>query len=85
MISCRYTFAVDISSDNIIIFRDKNHPVWSRLSPDKTLEECGYKGQSWFNPVEQTLYYDYALMGDDCPLMQADYYFTGHRSRKYNA
>lgn len=66
---------VGIQSTTITIFRDKARSPECKLPEDKTLEECGYDGRDWFNPIEHVLYYDYASEFNECPILMCDHYF----------
>ncbi|CAL1539365.1 unnamed protein product [Lymnaea stagnalis] len=65
----------DISSTKLAVFRDKSRSADSVLSPDITLEEYGFNGDSRDSPEEQTLFYDYTVEFTDCPILMCDHYF----------
>ncbi|XP_019629836.1 PREDICTED: uncharacterized protein LOC109474060 [Branchiostoma belcheri] len=65
----------DIATTRLKVFRDDTRTQEALLFPDMTLAECGYEGDSRQNPEEVTLYYDYGVEFNDCPLLLCDYYF----------
>lgn len=67
---------VGIRSTTITIFRDKTRSSESELPLNLTLEECGYEGREWHNPIEHVIYYDYTSEFNECPILMCDHYFT---------
>lgn len=67
---------VGIQSSTITVFRDKSRLPESELTENMTLEECGYDGRDWYNPIEHVLYYDYTSEFRECPILMCDHYFT---------
>ena len=65
----------DISSSKLAVFRDRSRSPESVLSPDMTLEECGFPGDSYHSPEEVILFYDYTVEFTDCPILMCDHYF----------
>lgn len=65
----------DISSTKLSVFRDRSRSVETVLSPDLTLEECGFQGDSLESPEEIILFYDYTVEFTDCPILMCDHYF----------
>ncbi|XP_005101958.1 uncharacterized protein LOC101853244 [Aplysia californica] len=65
----------DISSTKLAVFRDRSRNAESVLSPDMTLEECGFVGDSRESPEELVLFYDYTVEFTDCPILMCDHYF----------
>ncbi|GFS16805.1 calcium-dependent protein kinase 5 [Elysia marginata] len=65
----------DISSSKLAVFRDRSRSPESVLSPDMTLEDCGFPGDSYHSPEEVTLFYDYTVEFTDCPILMCDHYF----------
>ncbi|GFO25361.1 calcium-dependent protein kinase 5 [Plakobranchus ocellatus] len=65
----------DISSSKLAIFRDRSRSPESVLSPDMTLEECGFPGDNCYSPEEVVLFYDYTVEFTDCPILMCDHYF----------
>lgn len=66
---------VGIQSTTLAVFRDKSRSEESKLEPHMTVEECGYDGRDWHNPMEHVLYYDYTSEFNDCPILMCDHYF----------
>lgn len=67
---------VGVQSSTISVFRDKSRSAEAELSQHMTLEECGYEGRDWHNPVEHVIYYDYTSEFNTCPILMCDHYFT---------
>ncbi|KAK0060923.1 dystonin [Biomphalaria pfeifferi] len=64
-----------ISSTKLAIFYDKTRFAESVLSPNMTLEECGFIGDFKGCPEEVTLFYDYTVEFSECPILMSDFYF----------
>jgi len=80
---CLWLFIVDVPSNTIRIYREKSHNRKYLLPNHQSLEECGFIGShQWFNLPEQTLYYDYQIEFNRCPLLLADSYFVSHRGNQ---
>ena len=67
---------VGIQSSTISLFRDKSRSAEAELPHDLTLDECGYEGREWHNPMEHVIYYDYTSEFNSCPILMCDHYFT---------
>lgn len=64
-----------IMSTKLSIFHDKSRSREAMLPVHKTLQELGYEGDTYDDPEELTLYYDYKVEFIDCPLLLCDHYF----------
>lgn len=64
-----------IMSTKLSIFHDKSRSREAMLPVQKTLQELGYEGDTYDDPEELTLFYDYKVEFIDCPLLLCDHYF----------
>jgi len=64
-----------ILSTKLSIFYDKSRSREAMLPIDQTLSELGFEGDTYDDPEEVTLYYDYKVEFVDCPLLLCDFYF----------
>ena len=64
-----------IISTKLSIFYDKSRSREAMLPIHMTLQELGYEGDTFDDPDEVTLYYDYKVEFTDCPLLLCDHYF----------
>ncbi|XP_047428006.1 uncharacterized protein LOC124997963 [Mugil cephalus] len=64
-----------IQTSRLEVFRSRVPTEDARLSPESSLEECGFQGGPEQSPPEATVYYDYSLLFTDCPVLNCDHYF----------
>ncbi|WAR12424.1 hypothetical protein MAR_026604 [Mya arenaria] len=64
-----------IMSTKLSIFFDKSRSREAMLPLEQTLQDLGFEGDTYDDPEELTLYYDYKVEFIDCPLLLCDYYF----------
>lgn len=67
--------STEITSGQIRVYASKNCKQEECLLLRSSLEECGFEGGSMYNPQIGTLFYDYFVEYDDCPLLNCDFYF----------
>lgn len=53
---------------------EQDHPV-SALPDHSSLEDVGIIGGTKFHPAKQTMFYDYEIEDDFCPILLCDHYF----------
>ncbi|KAK3086156.1 hypothetical protein FSP39_014418 [Pinctada imbricata] len=61
-------------STKLAVFSDDSRNRESMLSPEMTLKELGYEGDSMEDPEELLLYYDYKVEFNDCPILMCDHF-----------
>ena len=66
---------VGIQTYRLEVFRSRVPREEARLTPESSLEECGFRGGPEETPPEDTVYYDYTLLFTDCPVLNCDHYF----------
>lgn len=66
---------VGIQTYRLEVFRSRVPREEARLTPESSLEECGFRGGPEETPPEDTVYYDYTLPFTDCPVLNCDHYF----------
>ena len=64
-----------IMSTKLTVFYDKSRSREAMLPINLTLRELGYEGDTFDDPEEVTLYYDYKVEFTDCPILLCDHYF----------
>jgi hypothetical protein len=74
----------DIASMMIQIYKESSKSKGTALDNSKSLEYYGYTG-GLYNEVKKNgeklvLFYDYATLGTDCPILNSDYYFHSYSS-----
>lgn len=71
-----------ITSNKIIIYRDNTRSKSSKLDEFKNLEYYGIEGYSYEEAKQLThvdrvlLYYDYAILDNNDPILNSDFYFN---------
>jgi hypothetical protein len=74
----------DIASTMIQIYKEASKSKGTALDNSKSLEFYGYTGGP-YNDVKKSseklmLFYDYATLGNDCPILNCDFYFHSYSS-----
>lgn len=74
----------DIASTKISIFTDTSRSKQSHLDENKTLRHYGFTGAP-YNDVaagndKTVLYYDYAILGNNDPILNCDIYFHNYKN-----
>lgn len=64
-----------IMSTKLSIFHDKSRRREAMLPMHMALKDLGYEGDTYDDPEELTLFYDYKVEFIDCPLLLCDHYF----------
>jgi len=62
-------------STKLTIFRDRSFSREAVLPIEMTLQDLGYEGDTYDDPEEVELFYDYKVEFIDCPLLLCDHYF----------
>lgn len=68
------TMETGILSTKLSVFSDDSRSREAMLFPEATLQELGYEGDSYDDPQEVTLYYDYKVEFTECPILLCDHY-----------
>ena len=73
----------DIASKKFSIYLEMPLNKNALMDENKTLEYYGLKGNGEYNDVlkgnEKTiLYFDYAILGNNCPILNSDFYFHSY-------
>ena len=72
----------EIKSNRIIIYRDNSRVKSSKLDENKNLEYYGIEGYNYeeaeklSNAEKIVLYYDYAILDNNDPILNSDFYFN---------
>lgn len=64
-----------VMTSKLSVFYDKSRSREAMLPVHMTLQDLGYEGDTYDDPEELTLYYDYKVEFIDCPLLLCDHYF----------
>ena len=77
-------FKKDIASTLIQIYKEATKIKGTALEESKTLEFYGYKGGAYNDVLKNgekvALFFDYAILGNDDPILNCDHYFHDYKS-----
>lgn len=71
-----------IYSSKIRIYVDSSWNKEAILNPEMTLKGLGYEGDTYDEPDELTLYYDFLIEFRKCPLLLSDHYFGKEKEKR---
>ena len=69
----------EITSGQLRVYAGEKCTEEECLHPRLTLEDCGFEGGPHWNPQRGTLFYDYFVEYDDCPILNCDFYFGNYQ------
>jgi uncharacterized ubiquitin-like protein YukD len=74
----------DIATSLMQVYKEASKSKGTALDENRSLEYYGYAGGQ-YNDVKKSadkimLFYDYATLGNDCPILNSDFYFSDYSS-----